>query len=793
MRYFTLIFAFILPSLSWAQHTKQSIQQADSLFVAGNISKSLLLLDQIEPKIKEPINLVKRFDLCGEIYFSVSDVQTAKDNWDKALSMKQKIFGDNNIYLADSYAFMSKYYDYIMDFKTAYYNAQKGLELCWSNKKDWNKINVGNVYETYSYALKLFKENPTIKIESRKYLDSALAIFKAQSPDNLYYQSQVYHSIGNTYTDDVLVYRRAGDKVGIAGAFKQAKANYVKSMSIDKILGNSAAIAMDYFTTELLYEYAYQSDSIIKELDNLQSALETILPKYKGNNNLFESPQFDTTVYDKAFVVQLLFYREQLLKQVYTKTNNMDYAKSGLSTCEVSCKYWEAALFKYNSREISQLLNIYSSLPFNDAIDYCYMLYTKTRDDKYAHEAFEFSEKSKYAIILKQSLLLNKNTHPASLPIIDIPKLQRYLGTNKATAIEYFTSNADRIYSFVITPDEFSFDTIPEVSWKLRDSIANLRNAVAGNNVTYFASLSSFFYNKLISPAKQHIDKTNNLILIPDGYLSLVPFEALVCDSNINQEYNTPHYLLYDHTISYALSATLLALSSDTTNAILGGSVLGIAPDFKAKSSLPFSMKQMEWLSQQVAGKYFINKHIANRNILELAKNSNLLYITSHADSESIFLADKDSINIKDIYKTRLTSSLVVLSACETSVGGVKLSDGVMSFVRAFSFAGAKSTVSTLWKVDDKATSEITKYFFQNLIAGMAKADALHKAKLDYIKNANADAKSPFYWSGIILTGNTDKVEMKSIKLMFWIKVFSIISCISILLLIFRKQAALSK
>jgi len=792
VRYFILIFAFILPSLSWAQHTEQSIRQADSLFVAGNISKSLLLLDQIEPKIKESINLAKCFDLYGEIYFSVSDVQTAKDNWDKALSMKQKIFGDNNIYLADSYAFMSKYYDYIMDYKTAYDNARKGLELCWANKKDWSKINVGKIYSTYSYALKLFKENPLIKTEARKYLDSALVIFKVQYPDNLYYQSQVYHSIGNTYTDDVLAYRRAGDKSGVEAAFRQAKTNYNKSVAIDKKLNNSVAIAMDYFTTELLYEYAYQSDSIVKELNNIQSALKTILPNYKNNNNIFESPQFDTTVYDKTFAVQLLFYREQLLKQLYIRTNNVVYAKSGLSTCEVSCKYWVAALFTYNSREISQLINIYNCLPFNDAVDYCYALYTNTKDYKYAQEAFDFSEKSKYAVILKQSLLSNKNTTLTSLPIINIPKLQRYLDIKKSTAIEYFTSNADRIYSFVITPDTFSFDTIPGVSWKLRDSIGNLRNAIAYNKSTYFIGASKFLYSKLIAPLNRQIDKTDNLILVPDGYLSLVPFEALVCDSIINPEYNTPHYLLYDHIVSYALSATLLTMSDNTTDDY-GRNILGVSPAFKIKSPLPFSVKQMEWLSNQTDGKYFINNQTPENNFWELARNSEVVYIASHADSESIFLSDKDSINIKEVYKSKLNSSLVVLSACETSVGGVKLSDGVMNFVRAFSFAGAKSTISTLWKVDDQATSQIMKCFFENIISGMSKADAIHKAKLDFIKNAGTDAKSPFYWSGVILTGNTDQIKIKPVRLMLWIKVFAIISCISILIFIVKKQATPSK
>jgi LPXTG-motif cell wall-anchored protein len=103
-----------------------------------------------------------------------------------------------------------------------------------------------------------------------------------------------------------------------------------------------------------------------------------------------------------------------------------------------------------------------------------------------------------------------------------------------------------------------------------------------------------------------------------------------------------------------------------------------------------------------------------------------------------------------NLQKTRL----VIISACETGQGEVVPQEGVISLARAFAYAGCGSTINSLWKADDQATSVILRQFYTHLRAGETKARALQLAKLDYLKSDAID-KSPAYWAHLVLTGDS--------------------------------------
>jgi len=106
-----------------------------------------------------------------------------------------------------------------------------------------------------------------------------------------------------------------------------------------------------------------------------------------------------------------------------------------------------------------------------------------------------------------------------------------------------------------------------------------------------------------------------------------------------------------------------------------------------------------------------------------------------------------------------LPADLVVLSACETAVGKNRLGEGAMSLARAFKYAGAKSIVSSLWKVDDLATKEIMVKFYEHLAEGMGKADALAEAKRWYRRTYPNEP--PSKWAAFILIGDNEPVRLK--------------------------------
>jgi CHAT domain-containing protein len=108
-------------------------------------------------------------------------------------------------------------------------------------------------------------------------------------------------------------------------------------------------------------------------------------------------------------------------------------------------------------------------------------------------------------------------------------------------------------------------------------------------------------------------------------------------------------------------------------------------------------------------------------------------------------------LQVREIYNLRLNAELVVLSACQTGKGSLEKGEGILGLPRIFFYAGAKSVLSTLWKINDKSTSLFMDYFYSFLAEGNELNQALRLAKM---KMLNSKFSHPFYWAGFILSGN---------------------------------------
>jgi CHAT domain-containing protein len=101
-------------------------------------------------------------------------------------------------------------------------------------------------------------------------------------------------------------------------------------------------------------------------------------------------------------------------------------------------------------------------------------------------------------------------------------------------------------------------------------------------------------------------------------------------------------------------------------------------------------------------------------------------------------------------------TELVVLSACETGLGDVRTGEGVYGLRRAFQLAGARSVVSTLFKVPDRNARDLMRNFYGALKSGMSELSALHDTQLEAVRRLRArpsNAAHPFFWAGFVLTG----------------------------------------
>jgi CHAT domain-containing protein len=107
---------------------------------------------------------------------------------------------------------------------------------------------------------------------------------------------------------------------------------------------------------------------------------------------------------------------------------------------------------------------------------------------------------------------------------------------------------------------------------------------------------------------------------------------------------------------------------------------------------------------------------------------------------------------LQDIYKLNLSAQLVVLSACDTALGKDIKGEGLVSLTRGFMYAGSKSVVTSLWKVDDRATAKLMDHFYESMLReGMTPAAALRSAKKKIREEKAWNA--PFFWAGFVLQG----------------------------------------
>ena len=329
--------------------------------------------------------------------------------------------------------------------------------------------------------------------------------------------------------------------------------------------------------------------------------------------------------------------------------------------------------------------------------------------------------------------------------------------------------------------EDRSLDALRENHYKVGDEKPDERkiplklqsNEQSGHPVIQQKSSLSILYRILIHPAAKLV-QGNELILVPDGPLWLVPYPALVDEDS--------RYLCDSLRIRLIPSLTSLKLISDCPNeyhsrrgALLVGDpwVEEVTNEKGEKllEQLEFAKQEVEMIGQILGVKPLTGKKATKSEVLKGLSSVALVHIAAHGDMETGEIAlnpdpkrrsriptkEDYILTIADVLNIKLRARLVVLSCCHSGRGEIK-AEGVVGIARAFMGAGARSVLVSLWAIDDEATLEFMKSFYYHLVEGRRASESLNLAmKCLRESDKYSDVK---YWAPFALIGDDVTIDL---------------------------------
>lgn len=370
--------------------------------------------------------------------------------------------------------------------------------------------------------------------------------------------------------------------------------------------------------------------------------------------------------------------------------------------------------------------------------------------------------------------LQNKNTH-FKKENIDLSTLYSKLKSDDALMIYYF-SGYEKMYYFILGGKEnekiklnsFSNDARYSVYFWKFITYFNDANAIT-NDIKEYNHFGKIAYDKLHLP---HNTFNKNLVIIPDGLLHFLPFEALITKESNTTNFEKMHYLLHDFNIGYNNSASFYLNAKPFCPK--EKTVLGIFPVFgKTNYALTYSKTELQSIRTNFKGHFFKNDSATFQNLKNNASAYSILHLSTHASAgdietpASIKFYDREVL-YSELYHLNINPNLVVLSACETGIGKLYKSEGAMSVARGFQFAGAQNLLFSLWKVNDYTTAVFMGDFYKYVKQNDSYFEANTKAKLDFLKNKNISnaKKSPYYWAAFVYYGSLENKEKNNYVLL---------------------------
>jgi CHAT domain-containing protein/Tfp pilus assembly protein PilF len=378
----------------------------------------------------------------------------------------------------------------------------------------------------------------------------------------------------------------------------------------------------------------------------------------------------------------------------------------------------------------------------------------------------------------------------ATPPPLTLKSLQDALPEQHAMLLEYWTGDTAS-YAWSITRAGIHSFRLPPASALTREclayrkailSIASADPALSAEQRAVLQAaqdteLHSFGLqlSKTLLPRGILVPGTTEVFLVGDGPIESLPFAALPAAAPKIDYLSEPSATIFSilethpgtqHPMRIAVFAEETASTTGATGNVrvspppggpqplaalpfTGDEAIMIRDTMGADATHLFPSAQVSRSSLQALDwSQFSIGHFAMHAVLneQYAELSALALGQRHADGAANFLW------YGDVCHLHAKLDLVVLSACNTALGEQVPGEGLRGLTQAFFAAGSQRVLGTLWQVDDQATSEWMRHFYQALKSSRSPVKALHEAQRTMA--ADPQWSAPYYWAGFVLSGD---------------------------------------